>query len=309
MIWRGAPWLWRRSSCNIILAGFVIKRLINRLCCLAAISAAILVGNAKAQQANQDFDDPLPLWEVGVVGAGGRLPDYPAADESHVQGLALPYVIYRGDVFRVGDRGAARGIVAKDQRFEIDLGIDAAFPVDSDSNDARDGMDNLDFLLELGPRITYSFLPNNPRNELDLSIAGRAVISTDGVNWRYQGLVVNPALVYRRNLFDRRMRGILSWGGLFGFDGINRYFYRVAPSEAQPGRAQFNPDDGYLGSEFSAGMSFNVTDRIRLFGGVQLGYWAGAENADSPLHRTDVSYTVGGGVRWSIWQSDRMATK
>ncbi len=31
-----------------------------------------------------------PAWEIGVVGGGGWLPDYPAADENHFQGLALP---------------------------------------------------------------------------------------------------------------------------------------------------------------------------------------------------------------------------
>ena len=34
---------------------------------------------------------------AGVVGGGGWLPDYPAADENHFQGIALPYAIYRGD--------------------------------------------------------------------------------------------------------------------------------------------------------------------------------------------------------------------
>ena len=45
-----------------------------------------------------------PLWEIGVVGGGGWLPDYPAADQNHLQGLVLPYAIYRGDFLRLGRR-------------------------------------------------------------------------------------------------------------------------------------------------------------------------------------------------------------
>ena len=44
----------------------------------------------------------------------------------------------------------ARGIVHDDRRTELDLGLDAAFPADSDDNDAREGVDNLDYLLEVG---------------------------------------------------------------------------------------------------------------------------------------------------------------
>ena len=155
---------------------------------------------------------------------------------------------------RLGDRGAARGIIVDDDRIEFDVGLDAAFPVDSDDNDAREGMNDLDFLLELGPRLTYRFLPPEDRDELDLAFAVRAVLSTDFGNLRYQGLTLNPSLTYRRNDFILDdMRGVVSLSPLFGFDGLNDYFYRVSPSEARPGRPAFEADDGYIGTELSIG--------------------------------------------------------
>jgi outer membrane scaffolding protein for murein synthesis (MipA/OmpV family) len=264
-------------------------------------------GAAEAQDAaaSDEFVESDPLWEVGIVAAGGWLPDYPAADENHFRFVPLPYAIYRGEVFRLGDRGAARGIVADEESFEIDLGIDAAFPVDSDDNDAREDMSSLDLLLEAGPRFTYRFLPKQKKNEVDLSIAGRAVISTDGKNWRYQGIIINPALVYRRNhMFGHDFRGVLSVGSLFGYDGMNRYFYRVSDQDARPGRPQYEADDGYIGTEFSAGFSWGIIDNLRAFGGVQLGYWGGSANDDSPLHRDNTTFTVGGGIRWSFFTSE-----
>lgn len=262
-----------------------------------------LHGSALAEAADADTE---PLWEIGVVGGGGYLPDYPAADENHVNGLALPFAIYRGEVFRLGDRGAARGIVVDDGGFELDLGLDAAFPVDSDNSDAREGMNDLDFLLEAGPRLTYSFLPPEDRDELDLALAVRAVFSTDFSNLRYQGLTVAPNLTFRRNDFILDdMRAVLSVGPLFGFDGLNDYFYRVAPGEARPGRPAYEADDGYMGTEFTAGLSWSIRENVRLFGGFQFGYWGQSANEDSPLHRQDLTVGFGGGLRWSFLTSER----
>jgi len=255
-------------------------------------------------------DDTLPLWEIGVVGGGGYLPDYPAADENHFNWLALPYAIYRGEVLRLGDRGAARGIIVDNDRIEFDLGLDAAFPVESDNNDAREGMNDLDFLLEVGPRLTYRFLPPEDRDELDLSFAVRAVLSTDFGNLRYQGLTLNPNLTYRRNDFILDdMRGVISLSPLFGFDGLNDYFYRVSPSEARPGRPAYEADDGYIGTELSVGASWGIMENLRVFGGVQVGYWGHSANDDSPLHRDDWTVGVGGGLRWSIFTSERRVAR
>lgn len=268
----------------------------------AALALCVLVTTAANTAAEPD--DGLPLWEIGVVGGGGWVPDYPAADESRFQGIALPYAIYRGEIFRLGDRGAARGIIADQERFELDLGVAAAFSVDSGENDAREGMDGLDYLLQLGPRFTWRFLPGNDHHEIDLELAARAVISTDVRNWRYQGIALNPALTYRRNdLLGRDLNAVFWISSLFGFDGLNDYFYEVDPAESRPGRPAYNADDGYIGTEFTAGLSWGITEKLRAFGGVQLGYWNGSANEDSPLFREDLTVTVGGGLRWSIFMS------
>ncbi len=47
-----------------------------------------------------------------------------------------------------------------------------------------------------------------------------------------------------------------------------------------------------------------MTDRLRLFGGVQIGFWNHAANEDSPLHRDNMTVGVGGGLRWTIARSE-----
>jgi hypothetical protein len=252
-----------------------------------------------------DADDTQPLWEIGVVGAGGYLPDYPAADENSPQAIALPYAVYRGDFFRLGDRGVARGIFADTSRFELDVGIDAAFRVDSDDNDAREGMADLDYLLEVGPRLTWYLLPRHQQNSLYLSFAGRAVFSTDFANVRYEGITLAPRLTYWRNNIGGSDFNATIWvEPLFGFDGLNDYFYEVEAEDVRPGRPAFEADDGYIGTELSLGLSYGFSERLRAFGGVQLGYWGNSANDDSPLHRDDFTIGVGGGLRWTIFASE-----
>ena len=247
-----------------------------------------------------------PVWEIGVVGGGGWLPDYPAADQNHFQGLALPYAIYRGDFFRVGDGGGPRGLFVDVPWLELNIGLDASFPVDSSDNDAREGMDDLDYLLEAGPKLIVKFLYDDPVNDFDLSLATRGVISTDFANVRYEGMTVNPAVTYRRHdLFGFDLRAIASLGAIFGSDGYNDYFYEVRRPDVRPNRPRYRADAGYVGSELTLGLSWGVTERIRLFGGTQIGFWTGSANEDSPLFRDDVTYGVGGGLRWSFLVSER----
>lgn len=264
---------------------------------LAALGAG---GPARAQGTGE------PVWEVGAVGGGGSIPDYPAADENHWRAIALPYAVYRGEVFRLGDRGAARGIVYDDRRLQFDLGLDASLPTDSEDNEAREGMPDLDFLLELGPRLRWRFLPDPDGRELDLSLAVRGVLSTDFASLRFQGITVNPALAYRVRPFpERELRLIASLSPLFGFAGLNSYFYEVRPQHAREGRREYDADGGYIGTELNLGLAWRALPRVRVFGGVQLGYWGGAANEDSPLHRDDLTAAVGGGLRLTLSRSER----
>jgi MipA family protein len=262
--------------------------------------------SAAAQAGPPERDRTQPLWEIGLVGGGGWLPDYPAAGQNHWNGIALPYAIYRGDFLQVGERGIVRGLLLDLRNVEFDLSAGAAFPVDSSDNSAREGMRDLDTLFELGPKLTYKFLPRGSGQELDLSLAARAVISTDIVNWRYQGFVVNPGLTWR----DARFLGgdlalVAGINPLFGFDGLNRYFYRVSAGDVRPGRPAYQADPGYIGTEMTLGFSWAPLERVRLFGGVVPGYYKGSANEDSPLYRDDFTLAVGGGLRVVLFQSER----
>ena len=91
----------------------------------------------------------------------------------------------------------------------------------------------------------------------------------------------------------------------WGVDGLNKYFYEVKPRDVRPGRPAYQADNGYIGTELNLGASWGPWERLRLFGGVQLGYWKGSTNEDSPLWREEFTVAVGGGLRVMLFRSER----
>ena len=84
---------------------------------------------------------------------------------------------------------------------------------------------------------------------------------------------------------DGDLRLVAGIGPLFGFDGLNRYFYQVKPRFERPGRPAYDADSGYIGTEVTLGATWAPFERVRLFGGVVPGYYQGSANEGSPLYR------------------------
>ena len=103
--------------------------------CCAVLSTAALA------QAD-DRPGGAPLWEVGGVAFGVSQNAYPGSDQQVNRALALPYFIYRGDVFRA-DRETAGIRALKTETLELDLGFAGAFGSGSDTIEARQGMRKL----------------------------------------------------------------------------------------------------------------------------------------------------------------------
>jgi outer membrane protein len=87
------------------------------------------------------------------------------------------------------------------------------------------------------------------------------------------------------------------------------YFYDIAPQFATASRRAFDADAGYLGTRFSFFLRWHVARHLSLFRTVQVGYFEGATNDDSPLFRSKVNVGVGFGFTWSIYQSRQRITE
>ncbi|MGZ9075873.1 MAG: MipA/OmpV family protein, partial [Burkholderiaceae bacterium] len=114
---------------------------------LRAILYLLLAGASTSPFAQEQA---LPLWEVGGGATVLRVPDYRGSEEVRTYVFPLPWFVYRGEFFRA-DREGVRARLFDSERVDLRIGIGGSVPVDSDRNQARQGMEDLRPLFEVGP--------------------------------------------------------------------------------------------------------------------------------------------------------------
>ncbi|WP_165982588.1 MipA/OmpV family protein [Dankookia rubra] len=246
----------------------------------------------------------LPVIEAGVFGGGALLPDYPAAGQSHARGVVLPWLIYRGELFRSDDRGL-RGRLWRSRDLEFTLNANGAVGSRSRDNRAREGMPDLDWLGEIGPSlrwVTWRSAPGTTRLTLETPV--RAVFSTDFSSVKYRGYVFAPELALERSgLGLPRSRARIGLGPVFASGGLMDYWYRVEERYSRPGRPAYDAASGYLGLRLQFSYRVPLTERISVSAGGRLENFSGASNAGSPLFRSELNATLVGGLSFALYRS------
>lgn len=286
----------------------VQMRKLSYLLAFSVVYFAVVCAESKAEEQGDEFK---PLWEVGVGGFGGSLPDYPAAGQNTERAFAVPYLIYRGEFWRVGgedNRGAVSGRFVKNERYEFDVTLSAAFPVDSGSNNDRRDMPDLDFLFGIGPQLILKFVNKPGHSKLNLHLNVRAVYSTDFSSIDQRGYVFNPELYYsREHVTPLNLNISTRVGPVFATEKLMDYFYQVDPQFVTPSRPAYDADAGYLGTNAALVVSRRFNSRFILVLGTRLGIHSGATNDDSPLFKDDYDLSVFTAFAWSFAQSKKPA--
>lgn len=251
----------------------------------------------------------LPKYEVGIASGAFRLPDYPASNEVQFRTLALPYVIYRGDFLRADREGGLRGRFFKREYIEFDLSFGAAFPTNSEENEARLGMPGLDWIGEIGPRANIH-LVRSPRARLDLQIPVRWVFSTNFKNLISRGWILSPEFDLRLLLSEKYELGMgLSSGPVWTTESLQDYFYEVDPKFATSSRPAYEAASGYLGWRSSVSLSKTFFDDFIAFVGVSQSNYSRAKNKNSPLFRDPMTESYFFGLAWVVYRSDEQTSE
>jgi outer membrane scaffolding protein for murein synthesis (MipA/OmpV family) len=267
---------------------------------------AIFIGLASpaAKAANETKEAGLPLWEVGIGAAAYHQPNYPGSDVRSTTGFPFPYVIYRGDWFRI-DR-SLQGILYETQKIKLDFSAGGTSVVDSDESDARQGMPDLDPTFELGPAL--SVLLTNPSRADSIwgRMAVRTAVSVDTSDWKFrqEGWVLDTRLRYQKPLLGETLKLSTEIGASFADKNYIGYFYDVPLEFATPLRSAFESGSGYAGARLGLGFSgVHGKWRWSFFGSYM--NFAGTPFQDSPLLDSEHDFSVGATIGWMFWQSDR----
>lgn len=235
------------------------------------------------------------LYEVGAGFGAAWFPHYPGSDQERLFALPFPYFVYRGQILRSNRNEGTRARFLRGADYELSLSAGGAFPVSSENNLAREGMPDLGWIVELGPKFRLELMEFENDGRLRFGIAARSVI-TSQTAWtlEHHGSVLEIELNYARPRFiadklDLRLEASSRWAT----EGYQSYLYEVPQAYVRPGRPRYQAAPGYLYSSLGAGIGFRTRDEdhhVVLFGTVDS--LNGAANAASPLVKTQLNTTV-----------------
>ena len=265
---------------------------------LASFACALACAQAAPRTAGGDAA-VLPRWEAGMAAGGGWLSDYPGAGQSHLRGIAVPVLFYRGPILRI-DQSGIRGRFLNTPDLDLELSATAAF--DARSNDARAGMPDLDYLFGIGPQLVYKGLHAFGAPALHMKL--RALMSTDLHRVDRRGFSFDPELRWHFRPFAGSP-GMLtvSLESSFASRALMQYFYTVEPGQASATRPAYAARGGYLGSEATLTWSRRLSPSLRWFVSARGQSLHGAANAASPLLRSRFDFGAGAGLVWTPWRS------
>ncbi|MDG6774335.1 MipA/OmpV family protein [Thiomicrorhabdus sp. ZW0627] len=245
----------------------------------------------------------LPKWEFGLGPSLLSYPDYPGSKEQNNLILPFPYITYRGEEFSIEQKEVTKPLF-RSGRLTLDLSATGSVPVSSKDNRLREGMDDLDASIGLGPVVSYR-LYSHELNDVQFELPVRWVIASDFRSIHEEGWVTDPGIYYYyRQNFTKRQRLKLTFGAAanFGTDRFHDYFYGVSEAEATTTRPAYKAQGGLSGFTYTLGMNWHIDD-FWVGGFYRLKDMHNAVYEDSPLMETWRSETFGLVVTWNFYTS------
>ena len=275
-------------------------------CLSSLLVSCLLLGiaaPASAQEQEQE-DSALPLWEVGLVAGALSTPAYPASNQRNQRALALPFLVYRGEVLRADRNGVGARLLHTD-RAEFDIGFAASLPASSNDVDLRRGMPDLGTLIEFGPRVKIKLAEPAPDQRVTFELPLRAVLEFNaGV--RQVGYVLEPKLAYEwQQRRDWRLRSAFSL--MWGDAQLNRYFYEVPGAYATATRPAYEAQAGLIGSRIGLDGIKRLGPDLNLFAFARFDWHDAASNRTSPLFAQNQGSSFGLALSWTIGRSEARA--
>lgn len=270
------------------------------LFCLLVFAAKNISANEqtplKQKKQHLNSDNSSTHYSIGVGLSMMTIDDYIGADESQFYLLPTPYLYYQSDSVVI-DRNAFEGNLFNSKKWHLAVDAAGSIPVDSSKNKTRQGMDDLDWVGELGPSLEYYFDGDSRalnRTYIDFSV--RKAISTDFKKISDTGWSGQISLNNKKQLSTEVLGGKTVIDStvaiLFYSDRYAQYFYSVAPQYANEERSQYSASGGYAGARLSLGGTWR---RDNIWLGVFTRYTQlnNAAFEQSPLVKSNSNLLVG----------------
>lgn len=236
----------------------------------------------------------LPLWEFGVGALPFRADHYRGSPQNKWFTFPLAAYVYRGKNVEA-ESGYVRGHLLRFDSVVIDLSLSIGLPVNSDADNLRKGMRDLDPTFEVGPMIRYYLWKSKDgQHFVNLEMPYRAVYATNLQYVDHVGYYSTPYVNYLSKASSETFGWSvdLSLGPQYGSSGFHNRFYAVDTQDVRPWRRYYHAVAGYSGTQFAAVFSKRIHD-VLIMPFFRWDYLDGAVYNQSPLYKNP-NYTMFG---------------
>lgn len=246
---------------------------------------------------DQNNTEQKAEWVMGVGLGVFDYHLYPGAKETKRWVLPVPYFTFRSPGFEI-DRGI-KSFLYNSKTVVLDISADFGLPVDSDDTQARQGMPDLDFSLQLGPSVEF-LLNDKDSNYFDIrfEIPLRGAFTLASRNVEQIGYLIEPRISFNHRRLAKTgfsQKGTI--GLKFATQDYHAYYYDVVEEFSTAARSAFESDAGFGGSFAKYRLSYKTSDFV---------YWSfirfqslhGAVFENSPLVVQKDYYFIGVGFSW-----------
>lgn len=270
-----------------------------KLSITAIIFYTVLIVSAPSRA---DEQKRLPLWQIGATAGAISVSQYVGSDQRYNVPVIFPSFIYRGDRLRARREGV-RGLLFSSKNLSVDVGFAGGLPVYSSGNRARDGMPDIPFTGEIGPRLVVRLYGNGDGNRVN--ILARLPVRTVGrVDGKTAGWTFGPDIIVTNiNHLPFGLNAYVSAGLKYGSEEYNNLFYGVDEEYSESWRTAYKANEGisWYSLLFSVGRRFNSRFSTRLY--LEWFSLAGSVVADSPLVKKRNNLSVVLWFSWLPWES------
>jgi hypothetical protein len=247
--------------------------------------------------ANADADpSPVDITDVqqknsqwGLAGGVGWITDYPGAAQGRMRYLVMP--AFHSKYITVDRQDGARAHLVNERRIKFSVSFSFLLPTSAQDIPVRQGMPDLDLILQLGPELQIYFLRSNTFN-VYLRLPVRFIVATDfKSDFEYLQWTFAPSLRTEYNFGSKY--GKLGTRLEFDFASARyqSYFYQVEARYATADRPTYHAKMGIM--EYIVGLQYSYDHLlpVTFSASANIYLMRDAVNRNSPLHLRNEGYS------------------
>ncbi|MDA8793521.1 MipA/OmpV family protein [Bacteriovoracaceae bacterium] len=215
---------------------------------------------------------------VGYVGIDTY--HYRGSDQTKRFDLYVPYLHYRSENIEANN-AVINGYFINSRFFSLTMSMGANPNVESEENDARVDMPELNYNFGIGPMAIIHLIKSESIH-LQIESNIRREFETDFSLTRGIGYTSNSYLSLR--LFGESSEMDLTWGKSYANKSFHQYYYDVDDEYATNERPAYEAEGGYSGEIFIFSFKFRLGPLL-VFPFYRADYLANVAFEDSPLFK------------------------